>query len=681
MVRVKFTMRAVNYGEDLPRTTTVPQTVNPALLQDSPNSNDLPATAVALCYDLPVREHPQKKQTNRPTEKPVQDELEERNIPRSTVSPGRSLTMEFVKELSPEVAVHRGRSVRSQTPSPPGRASVGSQTHSPPGRTAHELQTGKQDVTVARVGSAPVTDLLTDLYYSGKLTISLDTRHDFRMPTSYRASYFPFHPDKHYSYPSGARKRCLTVDEDSQSCRYAVPPNMKGKVLVHWYIALNQPARLGCPLEASPEAWDPRGQRVIPVTDIIETSSGFNNKTHRDTLAKFYLLMYYSDMCQQEEIVDSIKLLRRLGVDIDGRRLSPMVLVCTFCGQYSDVEWKHIELFDKRVLAQRYLSNLGRDPKHDSPLRVGMLSVLTCNHPDCNNNSAGGVPPRSQGVRRDDEDFFCQLFTSNLAKGQHKMELMRIMDFPTGYFPSHLGGEVERMIWEKRDLDENTVRFLRLEAYFNMILKEYWNNCRVCGESVLDVQRDWSNTEVLKYAQKGNICTPGYCTWSEANKITFAAMEAEFGMRWTEMVERSRVLRRGGSYVPLQQKPNDIFYIRSPESPSRRRRSRTPHLRSTPPRSLLDDEDFFVEGELSNEERYLDFMDTDEELSTEDEREYGGDGSPNGDMDLDESHDVFLTDDIGTTLIARTPQVERELEMWDINGLVESSDDIMDWNE
>ncbi|KAF8448518.1 hypothetical protein BGX38DRAFT_1188218 [Terfezia claveryi] len=118
--------------------------------------------------------------------------------------------------------------------------------------------------------------------------------------------------------------------------------------------------------------------------------------------------MYYRHACQQEGVVSATKVLRRLGIEVSGR---PLVLICTFCGQYTDVEWQHIALYDSSTLAQEYIANLGHDPKAGAvrPMHIGMLSVLTCNHIDCKNASRGGIPPRrSNGGRRDDEDLFCQ---------------------------------------------------------------------------------------------------------------------------------------------------------------------------------------------------------------------------------------------------------------------------------
>ncbi|RPB24471.1 hypothetical protein L211DRAFT_848788 [Terfezia boudieri ATCC MYA-4762] len=556
----------------------------------------------------------------------------------------RNLTSNL-KLLSPGVTLRRGSSQRSRSPSP----------------TPRERNHGKAYKQKARRSHHPIhdTDENSDTGFCGKFTVSLDSGNDFRYFLIQATPYYPFHPDKHYSNPSGAGHRILPIDTNSSSCRRDRIPDITGKVHVHWYIALNQPAKIGCPLEASPEAWDPRGHRLVPVTDVLESSSEFHNKAQRDLLAKFYLLMYYRHVCQQEGVVSATKVLSRLGIKVSGR---PLVLICTFCGQYTDVDWQHIALYDSSTLAQEYIANLGHDPKAGAvrPMHIGMLSVLTCNHIDCKNASRGGLPPRrSSGGRRDDEDLFCQLYTLKLSEGKLQNDMMKIVEAPQDYFPPALGGNMEKLKWQSLDLDDNTLRYLRMETYIDTVLKRYWSNCRVCGEHVQDAEvKDLSNKSMSKFARKGTLCKgPGECTWSEALEITASQLELKLGKRWVTTLERGRALRRGGPPpwpTLIQQK-----YHSPPQLPSL---------------VLSDDSDAYTGDGSSRSDPMETDADEDEPM-----REAG---VVSGDMDLDESEAVCQIK--GARADAQEESMEREENLWldfiERSGMF-APGEMMDWDE
>jgi len=557
-----------------------------------------------------------------------------------------------LKPLPLGIALARGRSSRSRSPSPTRRE----RNHS---------KTNKQKTRVSR-RTAHGTEASSEMGFCGKFTVSLDTWKDFRYFSIQATPYYPFHPDKHYSNPSGASHRALPIDADSSSCRRDRAPDTNGKVHLHWYIALNQPAKIGCPLEASPEAWDSRGQRLVPVTDVLEPSSGFHNKSQRDTLAKFYLLMYYRHACQQEGVVSATKVLSRLGIGITGKRYTPLVLICTFCGQYTDVEWQHIELYDSGALAQKYIASLGHDLKASTvrPMHIGILSVLTCNHIDCKNASRGGIPPRrSYGGRRDDEDLFCQFYTLKLSEGKHQNDMMKIVESPQEYFPPVLGGNIERLKWQRLGLDDNTVRYLRMEAFIDTVLKEYWSNCRVCGGHIQDAEvKDLSNASMSKFARKGVLCKEsGECTWSEALEITTSQLEAKLGIRWVTMLERGRALRRGGP--PPQ--PTLIQQRNSPQSP--------------PSLILSDDSDFCTEhgSPLGEEKSGLVEAGIGEDGPTEEEEVAGG-----GDMELDEPGVVRQIKGAGVAAQEGPMEIEEDpwLDFIEQSGML-APGEVMDWDE
>ena len=568
-------------------------------------------------------------------------------------TPKRGVTSK-VKPVSPDVAPRRGRSRRSQSPSPTRRERNRSKANKRKTRASHRTTLVMDE------------NSNSDMELCGKFTVSLDTWKDFRYFSIQASPYYPFHPDKHYSNPSGACHRILAIDTNSSGCRHDKVPDTSGKVHVHWYIALNQPAKLGCPLEASPEAWDPRGHRLVPVTDVLEPSSEFHDKAQRDMLVKFYLLMYYRHACQQEGIVNATKVLRRLGVEVSGKRYKPLVLICTFCGQYTDVEWQHVELYDRRALAQEYIASLGCGAKASAvkPMHIGMLSVLTCNHIDCKNASRGGIPPRKlYGGRRDDDDLFCQLYTMKLSEGELQGDMMKIVEAPQEYFPSVLGGNMERLKWQRLGLDDNTVRYLRMEAYVNIVLKHYWTNCRVCGEHVQDAEvTDLSNTSMRNFARKGALCKgSGECTWSEALEISTSQLEAKLGKRWATMLERGRKLRRGGS--PLRVTLIQQRYHNSPQSP---------------PLILSDDLDPCTgHGPCSDGDQHPMETDTDEDEPME-EVEVVGDR----DMDLDESGAICQIKGAGADAHDEPMEVEEDLWLGLIvqSGLL-APGEVMDWDE
>ena len=435
-----------------------------------------------------------------------------------------------------------------------------------------------------------------DLYYLDKFTLPVMMSDEYHKMSMQAISYYLFHPDRPYSNQS-AVGRGGWREQDM---------NDAGKVLVHWYIALNQLARFRCPLEASPEAWDTRGQRMIPIFEIIEAVSGFNNKTQRDFMAQTYLLMYFRHICGIQGGTDPIKVLKRLGIEFCRRSFSPLLLLCTFCGQYSDVEWVHIDLYDKRALAQEYLDKLRDGDQNGETVRVGVLSVLTCNHPNCANASANGVPKRrNYSGRRDDQDFYCQLSALQLSKGQKVNEMLNIVKNPTVYFPSHLGGNSERERWRKLDLDENTVRYLRMEAYMMKVLNEYSDNCRLCGEYIPDdstFPRKSRDMQVYKFAQKGNICcTNGTCSWEDAVQKASMLMEQELGVEWSVMVDRCLAMRRGAqeedSISPTEsdESASSLFLVSPPRSdfsePSDTEALETPQGTNNPGGSRLDEDD------------------------------------------------------------------------------------------
>jgi len=569
-------------------------------------------------------------------------------------TPKRNVTSKL-KPLSPDVAIRRGRSRRSRSPSP----------------TPRERNHGKPNRQKPRLSQRPTQgmDENSGTGFCGKFTVSLDSWKDFRYFSIQASPYYPFHPDKHYSNPSGAGHRTLPVDTNYSSCRRDKTPDTNGKVHLHWYIALNQPAKIGCPLEASPEAWDPRGHRLVPVTDVLEPSSEFHNKAQRDMLAKFYLLMYYRNVCQQEGVVSATKALGRLGIEPSGQGHTPLVLVCTFCGQYTDVEWQHIELYDSSALEQEYIASLGRDPGTSAvkPMHIGMLSVLTCNHINCKNASRGGILPRQSYGDRRDEDLFCQLFTLKLSEGVLQNDMMKIVEDPQEYFPPVRGGNMERLKWQRLDLDDNTVRYLRMEAYIGTVLKGYWSNCRVCGEYVGDAEvKDLPNTSMSKFARKGALCKgPGECTWSEALEITASELEVKLGKRWTAMLERGRALRRGGPpSLPtlIQQKYHD-----------------SPQL---PPLISSDDSDLCTGHGTSSGEEKSDPMetDTDEDEPTRGAGVVGG----GGDMDLDEPEAVRQMKGTASGTNPQEELMDIEENLWldfiEQSGVL-APGEVMDWDE
>ncbi|KAF8471221.1 hypothetical protein BDZ91DRAFT_718125 [Kalaharituber pfeilii] len=464
---------------------------------------------------------------------------------RSTGSPLPSPSREgsmTSPELPVEVTISRGRSQKGQKSSPPRPRQM--EAAAAKGPLPHSFS-----VSVSSSSSEPSDDLdiFQELYYHDKLSVSESVIGELRR-LAQREFYYPFHPDREYFRQTNVNPRTqpLLHRESSSPLKN---PDTKGKALLHWYIALKPPARFGCPLEASPEAWDPREQRLIPLIDVIDKQSGFNNKWQRDMMAKLYIYMYYRHICEQDKSINALKPLNRLGVQLERRTLLPVVLVCTFCGQYSDLDWDHIELYDKHEIKKHYIQRLGSNPNNSEPLRIGILSVLTCNHPNCQNKSANRMPRRrTYSGRHDDEDFYCQSFTLKLEKGKHRIELCNILKNPVGYFPQYLGGEEEKEKWRVRALDENTVRYLRIESYMASIIDEYSESCRVCEKHVtadLLAKQKWTDEKIRKFAQKGNVCEGGICTWAEALGKTVEHMEQGLGDSWAEMVKVCSAMRRG----------------------------------------------------------------------------------------------------------------------------------------
>lgn len=495
-----------------------------------------------------------------------------------------------------------------------------------------------------------------ELYYLDKFTLHLNGHDEYHKMTATIIPYYLFHPDRPYS-----NQDVPVRGWDEQEGK--TPLGAAGKVHVHWYIALNQLTRFKCPLEASPEAWDTRGQRLIPIFEILESISGFNSKNQRDLMAQAYLLMYFRHVCGNQGGTDPIKVLRRLGIEACSRNFSPLVLLCTFCGQYSDVVWEHIDLFDKKTLAQEYLDKV-RDGTHNGKVvRVGILSVLTCNHLNCTNTSANGVPRRrNYSGRRDDQDFFCQLSALKLGKGQNMDEMSNIVKNPTEYFPPHLGGDGEREKWRRLDLDENTVRYLRMEAYVMKVLNEYSDNCRLCGKYIPDgPSRKPQDMQLSKFAQKGNLCwTDGTCSWEDAVQKTSTLLEQELGSGWSVMVHKCQAMRRGAleelSPTESDESASSLFFVSPGHSdfsePSDAEAFDAPQGNNPGGSSLDQYGDLHAHG--------------------------GGSGRDYGEMENDAAEEIFFATDasIGTVL----QQMDLDEDSWaDVDEFEYGDCNLMDW--
>ncbi|KAI5808018.1 hypothetical protein DFH27DRAFT_650565 [Peziza echinospora] len=418
--------------------------------------------------------------------------------------------------------------------------------------------------------SGSVYNKIQDVRFHNKLTISGKTLDETKQLIAKREFYVPFDPDDNYSAQENGGSRPSL----KSGVRMLAPnrhPNPQGRAHLHWYIANRGSAQWAVPLETSPEAWDCRGQKLIPVRDILMKDSGFNSVKQRDLMVHLYLIMYYQHIYEERNAMDPKRAYFRLGGEdyANFGKPEPVILECTFCGQQSDLSWKHIELFKKDEIEQLSKANLERVRKGEGevPIHIGILSLLTCTNLDCKNSSATSLPKRGAPPH----DFYCQYYLMESLKRHHISDMSKIISRPQEFLDIQPEYNLPREKWlTTSTLDEDTIRYLRMEAYITRYLDEYFLSCRVCNESIPYSESVFqSRTKLLGRGKttktlKGDLCgRKSGCTWSAARKKAQDYIEASHGRKWlrhcfAERIRRS--MKEGHNENPNHKRGNNGPY-------------------------------------------------------------------------------------------------------------------------